>query len=262
MKHITLQDGIQYAKTWLAQEMQQRISTETNPDRKDLLTALTARQQSSLECLSLIHSRMDDPLAPQQDIRQAEPWLQALLHPIGGLLMPVLIVTAALLGWKVVTIVLSILALVRAVLVLVFPAKPKKEYLHVVHDPCMDQSELDNFLCNQRSGILADANSILQQFAVATSKNEELAETDLVNLLHSLYEAAADNPDCKDLSYPLSILEARFYRMGLNLVHYAPENEKLFKIINSKGREHERYPAICSRENGLLIHEGQYVKKH
>ena len=262
MKHMDLHESTQKTIQWLNAEMQQRISMEKNLDRRHLLDALTIRQQNSLGFLKLIHTRRADMEEAQKNAREPEAWLKVLLHPAGGLVMPVLIVTAALLGWKVATIILSILALVRAVLVLVFPAKPAKETVCEVYEPYVNEEELDDFLRNQRDGILADAGSILQQFAVAASKSETQAESDLISLLCALSEAAADHPDCDDLGYPLSILETRFYRMGLELVHYSPEDEDLFEIITANYREHERWPAIRSRENGLLIHKGQYLKKH
>ena len=87
---------------------------------------------------------------------------------------------------------------------------------------------------------------------------EDVGE-DAVELYCALYEAALDVPDKETLAYPLSILKMSLMERGMEPVGYTPATAALFDVMPADTEGEMRWPAIRSRENGVILKRGLYL---
>lgn len=261
MKKLDPNQGSQLAAEWLEDEMNKQLNVETDTSRKRLISTFYARQIKSMEALELIQA--DEPPKKQRlELAEQGRWLNILLHPAGHLLFPVIILVLAMFRLNIPTAIAAVLMLVRAVLLLlVRPDRKKEPETPPVSTPYVDDEDLTGFLRDLRNAISIDVDSLMSQFATTGIKEQKGVASDLVTVYTSLYEASVDAPDNDDLSYPLSVLKTCLYRVGMEVVHYSPENALLFDMMDVDYPSQERTPAIRSREDGILIRKGLYLNE-
>lgn len=257
MKKLTPEAAGTQAASWMDIELNKQLALETNPTRKQLTKILYLRQKKAVACLGLVKN---EELAKKTkpNVREQEPWLQILLHPLGNLLLPVLVLVLAIFKLNILTAIASVLMLVRAVMMLLFkPQNAPEEPQQAV--PFVEDTDLDAFLRELRRTIGIDVDSIMNQFTAANVKELKGTMDDVITAYTALYEAGVDAPDNDSLSYPLTMLAASLRRAGLDVVHYAPENAAMFEVMDVEYSSMERTPAIVHHDNGVIVKKGLYL---
>ena len=260
MDKLNLEKSRRIAENWLDDHRLDAVAAVPEEEKR-LLETLYARQRGSLEYLKLIRLDMGQSAAGRDE--EPEKWLRLLAHPVFDVLLPVLVVTFVLLGWQVASIVTAILCVLRGLLTAVHPALRRRTtpVLPEVHEPYLQEDELTRFLQLQTDRIAIDAASIAERQAVTLVRERQDVGEDAVELYCALYEAALEVPDPESLAYPLSILKMSLLERGLEPVAYSGDTAALFDIMPADCEEGMRWPAIRSRENGVILKRGLYLRR-
>lgn len=260
MDKLNLDKSRRVAENWLDDHRLDALSTAPEEEKR-LLETLYARQRGSLEYLKLIRLEEGKPTKERDD--EPEKWLLWLAHPVIDVLLPVAVLTLVLLDLKIAAVAVAILAALRGLLLAVHPALRRRTTptLPEVHEPYLPEDELLRFLQHQTDRIAIDAASIAERQAVTLVRERQDVGEDAVELYCALYEAALDMPDREALAYPLSILKMSLLERGLEPVAYSDDAAALFDVMPADCEEGMRWPAIRSRENGVILKRGLYLRR-
>ena len=260
MAKLTLSDARQKAEVWFAGKIRDTAANESNDNRRRLIQTLYARQKNTMALLSLVHQ--DEAKSPAGATPNApEKWMEILMHPLGDLVGPVLIMAFMLLKWALPLVIAAILMVVRVFLRQVYVKKEPALLPPVDHKPYLDPEELDRFLRMQTDAALTDAAGIADQYTVTLTRERQDVEVDAVELYCALCEARADAPELDALLYPLSILKANLAEHGFEPLPWRPENEVHYDIMPTDDADQLRYPAIRSVTDGAIVRRGLYLRR-
>lgn len=261
MDHLTLLKCRRMAENWLDEQQRKDLAAAPDEETQRLIRTLYARQRGSLEYLSLIQLDMGAQRNAHED-GEPEKWLLALAHPLVDLLLMVAVLAFVLLEWQLPAVVAAILAALHVLLRITHPALRRKPRaaLPEVHEPYVPEADMARFLRQQTERIQADAASIAERQAITLVRERQDVGEDAVELYCALHEAALDVPDPQLLAYPLSILRMSLLERGLEPVAYAPDTAALFDVMPADCPEGMRWPAIRSRENGVIVKRGLYLR--
>ena len=248
------------AESYLDDQLHQALANARDEEQRKLLRTLYARQKGALEYLSLVQLDMGKPAGEEGP----EPGkaLRMVTHPLAELLLLVLLLTFVLLEMQVPAVAAGIAAALLALIRLTHPAlrRKRRPVLPEVHEPFVTGTDMTRFLRRQTDGIAVDAASIAERQAVTLVRERQDVGADAVELYCALCETALDIPEPQLLSYPLSVLKMTLLERGLEPVAYSEETAALFDIMPADCPEGMRWPAIRSRENGVVHKRGLYLR--
>lgn len=281
MEQLKLKDGRRLAEAWLTEQQQTQLSAETDENRRRLLTTLYSRQQESMDYLTLIRLDLGKP-QNHTEAAPARPGLmeRVLTHPAWDAALPAALL-ALVMGlsltqgewndqaatwqvqaakWLIPAALLCAGMMARGLLMLLKPRKTSCPVVPEVHEPYLNRAELERFLRLQGDRIAVDAESIAAQYAITDVKVARGMENDFGNIFCALYEAQVDAPDNEDIAYPLSIAQRNLLKLGYEPVAYSAETASMFDILPTDGPDEMRCPALRSRENGVVLKKGLYLR--
>ena len=260
MEQLNLQKSRRMAENWLDDHRRAAVASASEDERR-LLETLYARQKGSMEYLGLI--RLDMGQHADEEERELPMALTIPAHPAVCLLLLVAVLTFVLLKWQVPAVVAAIIALLQGLLMVICSVLGGKKGVVVpeVHEPYLVESELAHFLQQQSERIAVDAASIAERQAVTLTRERQDVGEDAVELYCALYEAALDVPDKEVLAYPLSVLKMSLLERGLEPVEYTDKSAGLFDVMPADCPGEMRWPAIRSRENGVVLKRGLYLRR-
>lgn len=259
MEQLNLNKSRQLAENWLDDHRRDALAAAPEEERR-LLETLYTRQRGSLEYLKLIQLDMGAPIREEEE---PEKWLTLMAHPVLDVLLPVIVLAFVLLGWDLASVISAILSVLRGLLIASNPALRRgyRPTVHEVHEPYLEEAQLTRFLQQQTDRIAIDAASIAERQAVTLVRERQDVGEDALELYCALYEAALDVPDPEPLAYPLSILKMSLLERGLEPVPYSEATAALFDVMPADCEGEMRWPAIRSRENGVILKRGLYLRR-
>ena len=257
---------LQEACAQLHDAEQARLSSETDPARRQLLHLLYVREASSLQAMTLVHA---DASAPKK-----RDW-RSLLCPIASavlnlgalalwLTLPACITpeNSGWIGRFTLCAAVQIVSLCAAAgsIFDVLRRKPPEPALTA------DEAALHHRVVEAEGRIALDAQTIEALFtqesvAVISTGAETAAE-----LYASLYELTqdahldGDTEQEKALSWPLSNAKRLLRAVGCEPVDYAPETAMLYDVMDADVTQ-QRRPAIVQTADGLVQQRGLYLRK-
>lgn len=257
---MSLGQGRLMAEGYLDDQLRQALDNACDEEQKKLLKTLYARQKGALEYLSIVQLDMGTPRV--EEIAEPGKALGIMTHPLAELLLMVLLLTFVLLQMQVPAVAAGIAATLLALVRLTHPAlrSRRRPVLPEVHEPFVEETDMTRFLHRQTDRIAVDAASIAERQAVTLVRERQDVGADAVELYCALWEAALDIPEPQLLSYPLSMLKMTLLERGLEPVAYSEETAALFDIMPADCPEGMRWPAIRSRENGVVHKRGLYLR--
>ena len=259
MESLSLLKCRQLAISWLDSQLQKELNAAADEEQRRLLRTHYARQKNALEYLSLIQMDMGKPAA-SGDIPELGKALRFAAHPLTEVVLMAALMTFVLTDMQLPAVAAGVAASFLALLRLTHPAlrQRTRPVVPEVHEPFVDAADMDRFLHQQTDRILQDAQSIAERQTVKITRERQDVGADAVEMYCALYEAALDIPDPQLLAYPLSVLKMTLLERGLEPVGYTPETAALFDIMPADCPEGMRWPAIRSRENGVVHKRGLY----
>ena len=248
------------AETYLDTQLNQALANARDEEQKKLLKTLYARQKGALEYLSMVQLDMGKPAA--EDAPEPGKALRAVTHPAVEMALMVALLTFVLLRMQVPAVAVGIAATLLALVRLMHPGlrSRRRPVLPEVHEPFVTGADMERFLRRQTDRIAADAASIAERQTVTLVRERQDVGADAVELYCALCETALDIPEPQLLSYPLSVLKMTLLERGLEPVAYSAETAALFDIMPADCPEGMRWPAIRSRENGVVHKRGLYLR--
>lgn len=257
---MTLSQCRMQAEGYLTEQLHRALENTRDEEQKKLLKTLYARQMGALEYLSIVQLDMGKPAG--EDDPEPGKALRMATHPLTELLLMVALVTFVLLDMQAPAVAAGIAATLLALVRLTHPALRgrRRPVLPEVHEPFVTQADMDRFLRQQTDRIAVDAASIAERQAVTLVRERQDVGADAVELYCALCETALDIPEPQLLSYPLSVLKMTLLERGLEPVAYSEETAALFDIMPADCPEGMRWPAIRSRENGVVHKRGLYLR--
>lgn len=280
MEQMKLKEGRRMADEWLAGQ-QEQLKGETDENRRRLLTTLYSRQQDSMDYLALIRLDMGKPRAAAAPAPTRPGRLETILtHPLCGMALSAVLL-ACVMGlalsqgewdeqetkwqiqaaqWLIPAALACAMMLARGLVMLLKPRREVRPVVPEVHEPYLNRVELERFLRLQSDRIAADAESIAAQYAITDVKVARGMENDFGNIYCALYEARVDAPENEDIAYPLSIAQRNLLKLGYEPVEYNAETASMFDVLPTDGPDEMRCPALRSRENGVVLKKGLYLR--
>ena len=262
MDKLSLLKSRRMAENWLDESLQQALAAARDEEQRRLLKTLYARQKGALEYLSLVQLDMGQNKPVQHDAPELGKPLAILTHPVVEVVLAVALVSCVVLEQTFPAVALSVLTALMAFTRLTHPALRRKQrpVLPEVHEPFVEETDMQRFLRQQTDRIAADAASIAERQAVTLVRERQDVGEDAVELYCALVEASLDVPDPQLLAYPISMLKMALLERGLEPVAYAPETAALFDLMPADCPEGMRWPAIRNRETGEVLKRGLYLR--
>lgn len=261
MDRMKLSDGRRMADQWLEEHRQEQLEAAEDESRRRLLNTLYTRQRDSMDYLSLIRLDLGNEKKPSDaPARQPGRLTSLLAHPLAGTGLAIVTLVFASMEMQLPTILSAVALLARALMMYAVPPKKERVIVAEVHEPYVNREELERFLRMQEDRIQADAESVIAQHAVSDIRTARGMEKDFGNIYCALYEAQVDDPGNGDLAYPLSIARMNLYKLGYEPVEYSEETAAMFDVLPVEGEDQLRCPALRSRENGVVLKKGLWLR--
>lgn len=244
---------------------QERLSTETDPVRRETLHLLTQRQILALDQLDLVS--LMDTKAPRF------PGFRHFIAPVGTALMGFLSLLALLSlprllpaesagQWMSPYTLCVVLSAGTALCGLGCCAAPfllrPKTGVPVL---MMNETKAEMLLTQVEAKIALDVQTLETLYAQENLPQVMAYEDTAAELYGVLYETALDEPEAgKALSWPLSRVKKMLGAMGCEPVDYTEGTAMMFDVIETD-MEAQRRPAILEKATGVVKARGLYLKK-
>ena len=239
------EEMLQAAVQQLQTAEQARLTSETDPARRQLLHLLYVREAAALQSMTLV--RAEIPAAQKRD------W-KLLILPLAAAVLN--------LGTLALCIVAQSVSLCAAIgsIVSAMRRKPPKPVV------VADEIEFRRRLVEAEGRIALDAQTIEALFAQESVTIISTGAETAAELYASLYEMAQDarldgdaNQE-KALSWPLSNAKRLLNAVGCEAVDYAPETAMFYDVMDADITQ-QRRPAIVQKADGIVQQRGLYLRK-
>ena len=260
------EEMLQAAVQQLQTAEQTRLTSETDPARRQLLHLLYAREVAALQSMTLV--RAEIPAAQKRDWKPLIFPLAAAVLNLGALALWLTLpscVTPENSGWMgrfALCIVVQSVSLCAAIGSIVSAMRRKLPEPAAV----ADETELRHRLVEAEGRIALDAQTIEALFAQESVTIINTGAETAAELYASLYEMAQDarldgdaNQE-KALSWPLSNAKRLLHAVGCEAVDYAPETAMFYDVMDADITQ-QRRPAIVQKADGIVQQRGLYLRK-
>lgn len=260
------EEMLQAAVQQLQTAEQTRLTSETDPARRQLLHLLYAREAAALKSMTLV--RAEIPAAQKRDWKPLIFPLAAAVLNLGALALWLTLpncVTPENSGWMgrfALCIAVQSVSLCAAIGSIVSTVRRKLPEPAAV----ADETELRRRLVEAEGRIALDAQTIEALFAQESVTIISTGAETAAELYASLYEMAQDarldgdaNQE-KALSWPLSNAKRLLNAVGCKAVDYTPETAMFYDVMDADITQ-QRRPAIVQKADGIVQQRGLYLRK-
>ena len=260
------EEMLQAAVQQLQTAEQARLTSETDPARRQLLHLLYAREAAALQSITLV--RAEIPATQKRDWKPLIFPLAVAVLNLGALALWLTLpncVTPENSGWMgrfALCIVAQSVSLCAAIgsIVSAMRRKPPKPVV------VADETEFRRRLVEAEGRIALDAQTIEALFAQESVTIISTGAETAAELYASLYEMAQDArldgnaSQEKALSWPLSNAKRLLNAVGCEAVDYTPETAMFYDVMDADITQ-QRRPAIVQKADGIVQQRGTVFKE-